>query len=46
MAVGEQNRRERNYQVHFCKEIKASLKLHYRLLFGEINYSKLLLNML
>lgn len=45
MAVGELNRRERNYQVHFRAvqhHLSGAIKLLYGLLFGEINYSKFL----
>lgn len=45
MAVGEQNRRERNYQVRFRAaqhHSSGAIKLNYRLPFGEINYSEIL----
>lgn len=45
MAVREQNRREGNYQVQFWEaqcRLSGASKAHYSLLFGEINYGKVL----
>ncbi len=45
MAVGEQNRRERNYQVHFYAaqhHLSGAMRPHYGLLFGGINESKVI----